>query len=238
MKHLFLGFVTASVMIFQGCSNGQGQDTKTNLDAKEFSEKIGQLPDAPLVDVRTPGEFSEGHLEKALNIDWRGSDFNEKISKLDKSKPVLVYCLSGGRSGAAANKMRSDGFKEVYELNGGIMKWRAAGLPEATGKSTTGQGMTMDQFNAMVRSDKPVLVDFYADWCEPCRRMKPYLEEMEVSMKDSLTVVRVNADQNKLVCRELHIEALPILQLYRNGNLAWTHEGFISKEDLLPMLKK
>ena len=85
-----------------------------------------------MLDVRTPAEYTQGHLSNARNIDWNGGEFEKSIAKLDKSKPVFVYCLSGGRSAAAASKMRSIGFREVYELSGGFAKWKAAKLPEAT----------------------------------------------------------------------------------------------------------
>ncbi|MCA6392817.1 MAG: rhodanese-like domain-containing protein [Cytophagales bacterium] len=88
------------------------------------------------------------YLPNAFNYDWNGNEFDKQIAMLDKSKPVFVYCLSGSRSSSAANKMRSDGFKTVYELNGGIMKWRSANLPETTDNTTATKGMTKQQFEA------------------------------------------------------------------------------------------
>lgn len=78
-----------------------------------------ELSNASILDVRTPSEFSKGHLINALNYDWNGNEFDKQIAPLDKSKPVFVYCLSGGRSSSAANKMRSSGFTQVYEMDGG-----------------------------------------------------------------------------------------------------------------------
>jgi thioredoxin 1 len=126
------------------------------------------LPLATVVDVRTPEEFTKGHLQNALNYNWNGSEFQKQVSTLDKSKPVFVYCLSGGRSSAAANQMRSDEFKKVYELSGGIMKWRAVNLPETTTNTIASTGMSKQQFDTLLNSDKLVLIDFYADLCAPC----------------------------------------------------------------------
>jgi thioredoxin len=140
-----------------------------------------------------------------------------------------VYCLSGGRSGKAANKMRSDGFKEVYELSGGIMKWRAANLPETTNVMVTASGMTKEQFDALVKNDKLVLIDFYADWCDPCKKMKPYLEEITKEMGDNVIVQRINVDDNQAICKILKIDALPVLQLYKNSTVVWSNKGFIEK---------
>ena len=224
-------------IFFNSCTNGQKQSEGTNLSAPEFAQKINELPSAPIIDVRTPSEFSKGHLNYALNVDWNGNDFENQISTLDKSKPVLVYCLSGGRSSAAAAKMRSEGFQQVYELAGGIMKWRAANLPENASNGNTSQGMSRQQFDSFLNTDKLVLIDFYADWCAPCKKMKPYLEEISKDMADKVVVIRINADDNQALCRELKIDALPVLQIYRNKTLNWANSGFIDKENVLQQLK-
>ena len=237
MHKYILTFLTATSILFNSCTNGQTQSTNTNLSATEFSDKIKDMTTAPIVDVRTPEEFAKGHLQDANNYDWNGSDFQKQISTLDKSKPVFVYCLSGGRSSSAASQMRSDGFKEVYELSGGIMKWRAANLPETTANTTASTGMSKQQFDALLTSDKLVLIDFYADWCAPCKKMKPYLDEISNDMKEKVVVVRINADDNQQLCKELKIDALPVLQLYKNKTMTWTNTGYISKGDVLKQLK-
>ncbi len=224
-------------ILFNSCTNGQSQGTKTNLSALEFAAKINKLPDAPIVDVRTPEEFSKGHLVNALNYNWNGDEFEKQIATLEKSKPVLVYCLSGGRSSSAAQKMRSSGFKTVYELDGGIMKWRGASLPETTDNKIAAKGLTKNQFDALLNSDKIVLIDFYADWCGPCKKMKPYLDEIAKDMADKVEVIRINADDNQALCKELKIDALPVLQVYKNKTLSWTNTGFIEKTEVVKQLR-
>lgn len=129
------------------------------------------------------------------------------------------------------------GFKEVYELSGGIMKWRAANLPEATDiAATASTGMTKQQYEALLVSDKVVLIDFYAEWCAPCREMKPYLEEISKDMADKVVVIRINADDNKNLCKELGIDELPVLEVYKNKAQTWKHVGFASKADVLKQL--
>lgn len=230
-KYLHI-FLIAVIILGAACSDSQSQST--NLSPTEFAERIKQLPSSAVVDVRTPEEYSKGHLQKSQNINWKGSEFDTQISQLDKSKPVFVYCLSGGRSAAAATKMRAQGFKEVYELDGGIIKWRAASLPEA---SITATGMTKQQFDQLTNSDKLVLIDFYADWCAPCKLMEPYLKEIATDMKDKVQVIRINADDNQALCKELKVDTLPVLQLYKNKSLTWKNEGFITKEEVLKQLK-
>lgn len=214
------------------------QPAKTSLSPQEFSEKIKSLPKAPLLDVRTPDEFSKGHLENAVNINWNGGDFDRQISSLDKTKPVFVYCLSGARSAAAAQRMRASGFKSVFELEGGIMKWRANNFAVTTSNAVAkSTGMTVAQFNQKINSKKIVLVDFYADWCAPCKRMKPYLDEISRDMADKVEVIRINADENPELCKSLGIDALPVLQVYKAQKLNWTYKGYIEKEKVVTHLK-
>lgn len=232
-KSIFLFTVTTLVV---SCSNGQNQSEKTSLSAIEFSEKTKQIADAQIVDVRTPQEFEQGHIENALNLNWNGSEFENQLATLDKSKPVFVYCLSGGRSGAAVSKMRDEGF-QVYEMPGGMMEWRSKNLPETVLKVGS-SGMSLEQYKALLHSDKLVLVDFYADWCAPCKKMKPYLEKIAVEMEDKVTLIRINADENKELCKNLNVTALPVLKLYKNNQLTWENLGFIGEEEVLKQLNE
>lgn len=229
--------IALAAILFNSCSSGQTNGIKTNLSATEFADKIKELPNATLIDVRTPDEFSKGHLANANNYDWNGTEFDNQIATLDKSEPVFVYCLSGGRSSSAANKMRSDGFTQVYEMDGGIMKWRGENLPETTDNAVVSNGMSKQQFDALLISDKLVLIDFYADWCAPCKKMKPYLEEISKEMVDKVVVIRINADDNHALCKELKIDALPVLQLYKNKTLSWKNTGFIEKAEVVKQLQ-
>jgi thioredoxin len=241
MKTLF--FALSLLLFACGGTNltdgntANAQPTQTNLTAKEFSMKLEQTPSAQIIDVRTPGEVAGGFINNAVNIDYNSSDFTTKTSQLDKNKPTFVYCLSGGRSGAAAAQMRSEGFKIVYELTGGIMKWNAAGLPLVTkNQAPKKQGMTLNDFNKLTTSDKLVLVDFYAEWCAPCKRMKPYLEEIAKDMNATVTVVRIDVDQHPSLMKELKIEELPVLRTYKKGTMTWEQKGFIEKAEVVKKL--
>ncbi len=235
MKKINLGILVLSLLFFINCSNGQ--NAKTNLDAMAFNEMVKSTTNPQLIDVRTADEFSKGHLVNALNIDWKGNEFDMLTSKLKKEEAVFVYCLSGGRSSAAAAQLRQSGFKNVIELNGGIMKWRGANLPETTAASVTNTSMSLADFQKLTQSDKIVLVDFYADWCTPCKKMKPYLMEIEKEMSASVILVRINADDNQALCKELKIDALPVIQVYQKNQLTWNQTGFVDKVTVLEHLK-
>ncbi|MEI6555232.1 MAG: thioredoxin domain-containing protein [Paludibacter sp.] len=237
MKRIF--YLISLLAVISISANLQAQ-TATSLDAASFAAKMKQLPNAQLIDVRTPGEFAQGHITNAKNVDINSSDFQQRVVKLDKNKPVLLYCLSGGRSSNAMNVLSSMGFKEIYNLSGGMMRWRAANMPETTDNASSkpaSVGMTMAQYQALLNSNKLVLVDFYADWCSPCQKMKPYLEEISKDMKAKVVVVRIDADANKTLAKELKVDALPVLMLYKAKKIVWSNKGYISKEELIKKLK-
>jgi rhodanese-related sulfurtransferase len=85
--------------------------------------------DLVVLDVRTPEEFAEGHLDGAVMIDFYRDDFADQIADLDPDVPYLLYCRSGNRSGQTMNIMRELGFSEVWDVDGGIISWNEAGLP-------------------------------------------------------------------------------------------------------------
>jgi len=216
-----------------------GQDLYSqNLGPADYQKKIDEFPTAPVVDVRTPGEFNSSRLKNAMNIDISSNSFANLINKLDKNKPVFVYCLSGSRSSYATRYMREQGFKTVYDLTGGLIKWRAARLPENSGSISKAGEMSLAQYNNLLITDKLVLVDIYADWCAPCKKMAPSLEEIKKEMENSVTLVRINADQNKTLVSSLKVSALPTLLLYKNKKLIWSNEGFLSKSDIISHLVK
>lgn len=213
--------------------NGQASKNIQLIDAKAFSEKIKTTPEAQILDVRTPEEYSSEHLDNAKNVNWLSDDFVTNTAQFDKSKPVFVYCKSGGRSQKAAAKLAQLGFSTVYELEGGILKWNAAGF----GKPMTQTiGLSQQEYAKLLDSDKKVLISFYADWCAPCKKMAPYILQMQKDLADTVTIIRLNADENKTLIAKMEISELPTLLLYDNKEVKWKHSGFISEEDLKKQL--
>ena len=214
------------------CSIGQGS-SKTDLSPTEFSKQLKETENPTILDVRTPGEFGEGHIQNALNIDWNGSSFDTQVSKLDKNTTVFVYCLSGGRSGSAASQLRSNGFKNVLELDGGMMAWRSASLPETKdSKVVKSTGMSTSEFENLLQTDKVVLVDFYAEWCGPCKKMKPSIEAIEKEMAAKVKVVRVDVDKHVELVKSFGILEIPILRIYKQGKITWEQKGFVEMEEI------
>ncbi|MFA0834310.1 MAG: rhodanese-like domain-containing protein [Methanobacterium formicicum] len=107
-------------------------NSATDLDpnsALDMILKNKQNPEFILLDVRTLGEYNQSHIEDSIQIDYQSRDFEKKVQELDKSKTYLVYCRSGMRSGASVDIMSKLGFKNLYNMAGGIMGWENCGLP-------------------------------------------------------------------------------------------------------------
>ncbi len=129
------------VVTITSCGNSQSKKSSENASAAvqaktqiaknvgtdEFQQKM--KGDVQLIDVRTPEEVAAGAIEGSTPIDFYGQNFQQNLEKLDKEKPVLVYCAVGGRSGQAMQLMKKMGFKEIYNLSGGIRAWKAEGKP-------------------------------------------------------------------------------------------------------------
>ncbi|MCC7565633.1 MAG: rhodanese-like domain-containing protein [Methanomicrobiaceae archaeon] len=106
---------------------GQIIETIPPADARTLIEEGRDNQDPVIIDVRRPDEYAGGHIEGAVNIE--SSRFQEEIGSLDPGRAVIIYCQSGGRSAHVREVMRDAGFREVYEIEGGIAAWRAQGYP-------------------------------------------------------------------------------------------------------------
>jgi rhodanese-related sulfurtransferase len=123
MKKFFA--LIASVLLLAGCSSSTGA---IDLGVSEFSTKVAEAGVITL-DVRTPIEFAEGHIEGARLIDFQSGNFENEIAALDKNATYAVYCRSGNRSGQAVKVMQDAGFTNVFNMNGGVIEWTNAGFP-------------------------------------------------------------------------------------------------------------
>lgn len=219
---ILIGFLSVSC-------KGQVSKNIETIPATAFAEKIKATPNAQILDVRTPEEFASQHIDNAVNVNWRAEDFIENSNKFNKENPVFVYCLSGGRSKQAANKLSELGFSKIYDLEGGILKWNAAQMNAPTDKII---GICPQEYQDLLKTDKKVLVNFYAEWCAPCKKMTPYILKMQEDLKDKIVVVRFDADKNKTILDTLKLDGLPVVILYENGKEIWRNIGYISEEDL------
>jgi len=150
--HLILVAAAVAALIAAGCGGSAGttadaadqapEATESASDETEGIRLVSALEGAAIqsnppdnlviLDVRTPEEFAEGHLDGAVMIDFYRDDFADQLAQLDPNVPYLLYCRSGNRSGQTTTIMEQLGFTDVADVDGGILTWAQADLPTVT----------------------------------------------------------------------------------------------------------
>jgi len=230
MKRI-LSFALSYFFLFTAC--GQNPNVK-QVNSIEF-EKLIKDSTGTLLDVRTLGEFKNGHVADAGQLNYYALDFRRKLLLLSKDQPIYLYCNTGYRSQRAAEILVKNGYKEVYNLEHGILEWNLKNLPvlvEPDAKPDTENKMEPDEFNALINSEKLVFVDFYAPWCAPCRKMMPMMDSLKTEYKDKVTIVKINVDASKKLMKEFGIVSVPYLVLYHKGIILYSKYGLIEKQEL------
>ena len=229
MKYLLLILIVALSTI--SCSS----QNKIILEPSVFSDSINASENAILLDVRTPEEYSQGFIGNAKNVDIKDENFKSVIDKMDKNQTYYVYCLSGRRSSSAIDYMEKSGFKNIYELNGGITGWKSNKLP-VTAVGEVADKISFDEFESLISNGK-VLVDFYAPWCGPCVKMEGMIKKLGSDYEGKLKIVRINIDENKSLSDKLGVMEIPYFKLYDNKIAVWNHTGLISEKEFRKVLK-
>lgn len=125
MKKLYtLAFLIVVLSFSTSCIDSDKSSAEVKLVTADEMQDILDLEDVQLIDVRTPTEHEEIRIANSQNIDFSSPTFDEDISKLDKDKPVILYCKGGNRSAKCAKKLQNAGFQKIYDLEGGISKWK------------------------------------------------------------------------------------------------------------------
>ncbi|PJA06882.1 MAG: thioredoxin [Flavobacteriales bacterium CG_4_10_14_0_2_um_filter_32_8] len=237
-----LGKIVAAIILLISCNNNQAQQptlTIENVDTKQFKELV-DAGEGIILDVRTPEEVSNGYINNASTINFYDKDFSTKLNLMQKDKPIYVYCKSGGRSSQAAELLKNNGFKKIYNLKGGITGWENSGFPIVKpdgAKDEKIQQLTLADFNKLLLTDQPVLVDFHTVWCSPCRKMAPIIDGIEEKFKEKAMVMRVDIDKSKEVGKAFEIQGVPVFILFKNGKEIWKHNGMISEEELIKQIE-
>jgi len=216
---------------FTGC-NSQNSTVKS-LRVAEFEKGISQQ-DVQIVDVRTPGEYSERRILNSRNINVNDTSFEREMKQLDRKKPLYLYCLMGSRSARAGEWAVKNGFKEVYNLDGGITAWIGDKKPvitePAAGKPAS---MSFDDYLQMIKHpDKLVLVDFSAVWCGPCKILKPIVHKVADRNSKKVALLDIDVDRNSAVASAMNIRSIPLLVLYKQGKEVWRNLG-LTDEDMI-----
>ncbi|MET0243296.1 MAG: rhodanese-like domain-containing protein [Flavitalea sp.] len=199
------------------------------LDVEQF-EKAASKPGAQVLDVRTAPEFQTGHIAHALQADWKNQyEFQDRAEHLDKIQPVYVYCAAGTRSAAAADWLRKKGY-QVFELDGGMKSWKQKN--KTIDVEPNEKPISLSEYKVMAGMGQVVLVDFGAEWCPPCKKMDPVIDDLRKDMGDKVRVVKIDAGMQAELMKLVSAEKIPTFIIYKNGTEVWRKEGIVPIDEL------
>jgi thioredoxin 1 len=209
------------------------------LGARDFKQQLEASNEALLLDVRTAHEVSKSYIKGAVFLDFHDTAFTRMLRTLDSSKTVFVYCAIGVRSHDAAVMLKDLGFRKVYDLKGGIINWKLAGLPVVKGRNFDKRlGLSKKEFTDSAAKHPLTLVDFYAPWCAPCKIMVPALDSMKMMMSDTVHILTINADENLRLMKQLKFYSLPHVMLYKEGKLVFEQDGYMSRREMEDLVRR
>ncbi len=214
-------------------------DDYGQLSAEQFHQKI-LTTEGVLLDVRTPAEYEQGYIEDAGNLNYYLPGFKKRLQLLPQDTPIYVYCNTGYRSEKAAKWLAKYGYTQVFNLQHGILDWYLHDLPvlvDPSAKLDKTDQFTMEDFEQLIASESPVLIDFYAPWCSPCLQMMPMIDSLKVDLYPAIHVTKVNVDASRQLTKELGLLTVPMFRLYKKGEMKAILSGKQSKESLLLLVQ-
>jgi thioredoxin 1 len=94
----------------------------------------------------------------------------------------------------------------------------------------------MSNFNDIINSEKPVLVDFFATWCGPCQMLLPVLNKVKDSLQDRITIIKIDVDKNQELAQKQQVRGVPTMMLFQNGKQLWRQSGVLTKEEIIKII--
>ena len=94
----------------------------------------------------------------------------------------------------------------------------------------------MSKFSEIINKDKLVLVDFFAEWCGPCKMMSPILKQVKDNLGNRVSIIKIDVDKNQSLAAKYHVRGVPTLMLFKNGEQVWRQSGVLQKDDLINII--
>ncbi|MAJ13132.1 MAG: hypothetical protein CMD09_03910 [Flavobacteriales bacterium] len=198
--------------------------------------KILNDKDIIVLDVRTSEEINAGYIPNSTFIDYYDNNFENKINLIDRSKKIYILCKSGGRSVKAVEILSKKGFRNVYNLEGGFMRWKANKMPYdinlVNNDSSNSVLISEISLDSLIKNNSNTLIYISTKWCFPCKKMEPTIDKL-IADNSSLKVIKIDLDANIYAQERFDIKSLPALVLYENNSVVWRKNGIIAYDDLI-----
>ncbi|SDI53262.1 thioredoxin [Winogradskyella thalassocola] len=95
----------------------------------------------------------------------------------------------------------------------------------------------MSKFSEIINQDQPVLVDFFADWCGPCKMLSPILKQVKETMGEDISIIKIDVDKNQALASKYQVRGVPTMLLFKNGKQVWRQSGVLQKDDIINVIK-
>ncbi|GAA4940965.1 thioredoxin [Algibacter agarivorans] len=95
-----------------------------------------------------------------------------------------------------------------------------------------------NNFNTIIQSELPVLIDFHADWCGPCKMLAPILKEVKEELEDAIKIIKIDVDKNQPLAAKYQVRGVPTMLLFKNGEQVWRQSGVLQKNDIISIIKQ
>ena len=199
-------------------------------------DKVLNDTDIIILDVRTSEEINAGYIPNSTFIDYYDKNFENKINLIDRSKKIYTLCKSGGRSVQAAEILSKNGFRNVYNLEGGFMRWKANKMPYdinlVNNDSSNSDSISEKSLDSLIKNNTNTLIYISTKWCSPCKKMEPIIDKL-VDNNSSLKVIKIDLDANNYAQERFDVKSLPAFVLYENNSVVWRKNGIIAYDDLI-----
>jgi len=220
--------------IICSCEINNPSSSINNVNILNLSE-LTRDGEYALLDVRTNEERLNGYIANSTHIDYYDEAFYNKINLLDRNKPIYIYCKVGGRSSKAATKIINAGFKKVFNLEGGFLKWSSNNLPIELAKNLN-EEITQEynklSLDSAITSNDNLLLYISTKWCVPCKRMNPVVDSLSNNFANDVKILKLDLDRNMFLNELYDIKSIPLFVLYKNNKKVWFKNGIIAYSEL------
>lgn len=227
------------LFLFAGAITSAGQaQGLSGLEPDIFQRSLSNSTDIQLIDLRKESDFQEAHIRNAIYMDYEARDFDENVlSRVDKDRPLYLYCYTGTKAQNAGLYLKELGFKEIYYLKGGLINWITQSKPYISEKLNTEPiaAFTNHDLDKIIARNKNVFIFLSAPWCKYCKIMEPIVRE-NTGEVFGIKLLKIDGSKELAIAERFQLTDTPTFVYFQNGKQVWRYSGEISEDKLQDIL--